>query len=59
MSFVHFDEMLEIILGLMEIEEMQGTQPNEKIEPVKHDYLWWEEAVGEIKCEKEEEEIYV
>jgi hypothetical protein len=64
MSFAHFDEIYEIILDLMEEEVMlKARLPVERNEPVRHpvtvEHHWWEEAVTEIKIEKEKEELYV
>ena len=64
MSFAHFDELYEIILDLMEEEAVLNVRlSNELNEPVKHpvtiEHHWWEEAVTEVKIEKEKEELYV
>lgn len=61
MSFAHFDEMYEIILGLMEEEEalLNVGAPNDWMENLPNGHHWWEEAVTEIKAEKEKEELYV
>jgi hypothetical protein len=60
MSLGQFDEMYEIILSLMEEEEMvSNIKPPEFEAPVEIEHYWWEEAVTEIKMEKEKEELYV
>lgn len=60
MSLVHFDEMYEIILDLMEEEEwISNIRPSEYEAPVEVEHHWWEEAVTDIKMEKEKEELYV
>jgi hypothetical protein len=53
--------MYEIILGLMEEEEgrISKIKPAEFEAPVEVEHHWWEEAVTEIKMEKEKEEVYV
>jgi len=60
MSLVQFDEMYEIIMGLMEEEEVFSNIAAPELEvPKKIEQHWWEEAVTEIKVEKEKEEVYV
>lgn len=60
MSLVQFDEMYEIILGLMEEEErISNSRPPKFEDPVEVEHHWWEEAVTEIKMEKEKEVLYV